>query len=249
MTERAELFYRKLMNVLDDHGRFFSNPISILGAAYPLRPGVTIDDVNRWLSECETGGLLMFYRDRKYIQVFDFRQQIRRSSKFPELSENELLIKSKAESKQNLSLGGGGGGGGGGGVEIDKGIKIFNDIEARLGDLFQRPAGSVSAYIEQSAISEISRRPNVMDELSEIEVFHRKPENFFPQSLQKLLSTWQETLDRSRTHDSRKQNHANNSKPNPRNAGVVGDLAENARQTAAFVLRQNEARRFKNEAV
>lgn len=107
LTERAELFYRKLMNVLDDHGRFFSNPVSILGACYPLRPTVTIEDVNRWLSECEACHLLMFYRDRKYIQVFDFRQQIRRASKFPELTENESLIKSKAESKQNLSLGGG----------------------------------------------------------------------------------------------------------------------------------------------
>lgn len=40
-----------------------------------------------------------------------------------------------------------------------------------------------------------------------------------------------------------------NQRPNPRNAGVVGDLAENARATAAFVQRQQEARRAKNESV
>ena len=44
-------------------------------------------------------------------------------------------------------------------------------------------------------------------------------------------------------------NDKNNSKPNPRNAGVVGDLAENSRKTAEFVQRQQEARRAKSESV
>ena len=143
LTERAELFYRKLMNVLDDHGRFFSNPVSILGACYPMRPTVTIEDVNRWLSECEACQLLMFYRDRKYIQVFDFRQQIRRASKFPELTENELLIKSKAESKQNPSLG----------VGVGVGVGVLTDKPTHTLPESNLPTwNEIKSYAEMHAI-------------------------------------------------------------------------------------------------
>lgn len=149
LSERAELFYRKLMTVLDDHGRFFSNPVSILGACYPMRPAVTIEDVKRWLIECEACQLLMFYRDRKYIQVFNFRQQIRRASKFPELSENELLIKSKAESNQNLSLGG---------VEgVVEGVGVAGIIRAPT-DANLPTWEEVKAFAERSAIKQESAK-------------------------------------------------------------------------------------------
>jgi hypothetical protein len=86
-------------------------------------------------------------------------------------------------------------------------INYYEQIDARAGALFGRTTPA-NAYAEQSAISEISRRLDALGELAEIEAFHRKPGNFFPQSLSKLLSAWQETLDRARTHDKRKQNHA-----------------------------------------
>jgi hypothetical protein len=43
--------------------------------------------------------------------------------------------------------------------------------------------------------------------------------------------------------------HKNNSRPNPRNIGVVGDLAENSRKTAEFVKRQQAEREAQNEPV
>lgn len=106
LTERAELFYRKLMSVVDDYGRFYSNPISILGACYPMRESVTVDDVKQMLSECEAVDLLLLYGDRKFILLRDFNQQTRSKSKFPEPTENELLIKCKSIDKQMSSLGG-----------------------------------------------------------------------------------------------------------------------------------------------
>jgi len=50
-----------------------------------------------------------------------------------------------------------------------------------------------------------------------------------------------------RHYDERK--YDNNRKPNPRNAGVVGDIAENSRKTAEFVRRQQEERRKSSETV
>ena len=102
----------------------------------------------------------------------------------------------------------------------EKELSNYRQIDARAGALFGRTEPATT-YAEQAAISEISRRPNAIDELAEIEVFHRKPENYFPQSMQKLLSTWQETLDRARTHETRKNQNGNNRPTHPnRNAGT-----------------------------
>ena len=100
LSERAELFYRKLHSVADDYGRFFSNPISILGACYPMRPSVSLDDVKQMLSECVANGLVVVYGNGKYLVILDFRQQTRSPSKFPEPTEKELLSKCKSNPKQ-----------------------------------------------------------------------------------------------------------------------------------------------------
>ena len=100
LTERAELFYRKLHSVADDYGRFFSNPISLLGACYPMRHTVSVEDVKQMLNECVAVGLVAIYGEGKYIVLIDFRQQTRSKSKFPEPTENELLINCKSDVKQ-----------------------------------------------------------------------------------------------------------------------------------------------------
>lgn len=121
-----------------------------------------------------------------------------------------------------------------------KTLESYIEIESRTGKLFNRPTGTPSSYAEQSAISEISRRPDVLKELVEIENFHTKPENYFPQSLQKLLSTWQETLDRARTHEARKEKNGKPIKPNPRNNGVAQNAADQGRAIAERIAsRQN----------
>lgn len=116
LSERAELFYRKLMSVTDDYGRFFANPISLLGACYPLRPSVCEADVKQMLSECIAANLISVYGNGKYLVIIDFRQQTRSKSKFPEPANGELLSKCTANDKQMCSLDGGEGVVGGEGV-------------------------------------------------------------------------------------------------------------------------------------
>ncbi len=133
LTVDAELFYRRLMSVVDDYGRYFSH-VSILRAnCYPMRlEDISEKDIKRYLGECVEAGLIVIYDAGKHLQLLDFHQQTRSKSKFPQPSENELLSKCKADAKQMLSLDGVGdvveGEGGDGAKEADAKSMLQNKI-------------------------------------------------------------------------------------------------------------------------
>ncbi len=86
LSERAELFYRKLMSIVDDYGRFFANVDLIRAACYPLRiSDVSSDEVSDFLDECESENLILIYEvgGKEYLQLSKFKQQTRSPSKFP----------------------------------------------------------------------------------------------------------------------------------------------------------------------
>ena len=83
----AEVFYRRLLNRVDDYGRFYANAHLLLANLYPLRSDVIkCSQINEWLSYCVLANLLVVYEfDGKiYLQVEKFRQQLRSPSKFPD---------------------------------------------------------------------------------------------------------------------------------------------------------------------
>lgn len=84
----AEVFYRRLMSVADDHGRFYGLPKLIRAACYPLQIDRVSDaDIGKWLTECVTAALVSVYPaadGKRYIQIEKFGQQVRSKSKFPE---------------------------------------------------------------------------------------------------------------------------------------------------------------------
>jgi hypothetical protein len=86
LSIHAELFYRKLMSLCDDFGRFEANPAVLLGKLYSLRPGFTVDDIEGYLRECSTGDdpLMVLYLvgRKRYLQINNFGQR-ERTSKFP----------------------------------------------------------------------------------------------------------------------------------------------------------------------
>lgn len=83
----AEVFYRRLMSVVDDFGRYYAKSVLLRTACFPLRVDTVKDkDIAAWLSECTEAGLILLYSDagKHYLQLLDFRQQIRaKESKFP----------------------------------------------------------------------------------------------------------------------------------------------------------------------
>lgn len=114
LTWPAEVFYRRLMSVADDHGRFSSAPKLLRAACYPLQIDKVSDaDIGKWLTECVTAALVSVYPasdGKRYLQILKFGQQVRAKSKFPEPIDDsrEHLIAidiSRAQPPANAHLG------------------------------------------------------------------------------------------------------------------------------------------------
>ena len=88
LSLEAELFYRRLMSVLDDFGRFDGRIRLLRVACYPLRVDEISDkDVKKWLEEVEQIGLLSTYSvgNKPFLVVSSFNQRTRaKASKYPQ---------------------------------------------------------------------------------------------------------------------------------------------------------------------
>jgi hypothetical protein len=98
-------------------------------------------------------------------------------------------------------------GSGGAAVNLDA-------FSKRLFALFKRPATANLNYAEQSALVEVLKSEDAAGELTELEAFSKKPDSFFPQSIDKLLTNWSPTLDRARNYEQHRA--LNNTSKNPR---------------------------------
>ena len=92
LSPQAEVFYRRLMSVVDDYGRFRADLRVLRSELYPLRPErITHQQVEAWLAECTQiikgaeEPLITVYevRGKKYLQIDNFGQRSRTKSKFP----------------------------------------------------------------------------------------------------------------------------------------------------------------------
>jgi hypothetical protein len=98
-----EVFYRRLMSVVDDFGRYYARPALLLAACYPLLlKKVSDSDIEKWLSACENAALVRVYPaldGKRYLQLLDFKQQVRATaSKFPPMPDG-----CEADAQQALS--------------------------------------------------------------------------------------------------------------------------------------------------
>ena len=109
LSWEAEVFYRRLMSVVDDFGRFTAHPSLLRAALYPLKLDTVRDaNVERLLAECERASLVRVYEvadasperqasfagqarrervgsSRRFLELLDFRQQVRsKESKYPQ---------------------------------------------------------------------------------------------------------------------------------------------------------------------
>lgn len=86
LTFPAEVFYRRLMSVVDDFGRFDGRPAVLRGRLYSLKLDTVREaDISRWIAECEKVGLLVLYTvDAKpYILFTKLGPARAKESKFP----------------------------------------------------------------------------------------------------------------------------------------------------------------------
>jgi hypothetical protein len=88
----AELFYRRLMSVVDDFGRYYADPALLLSDCCPIRPSWANENgVAGWLDACRACGLIRVYEANgtAFLEIQNFGQRIRpaQKSKFPEPAE------------------------------------------------------------------------------------------------------------------------------------------------------------------
>ena len=82
-----EVFYRRLMSIVDDYGRYEANPQLLRARCYPLQTdAVRNTDISRWMAACQKAGLILVYDcgGKRYLELSNFQQQQRSASKYPE---------------------------------------------------------------------------------------------------------------------------------------------------------------------
>jgi hypothetical protein len=95
LSTDAELFYRRLMSVVDDFGLFHANVKLIRAACYPLRlDRVSDDDVRAYIDECRGAGLVRTptVSGKQVLVLVKFGQQVRaKASKYlPNVTQEEI---------------------------------------------------------------------------------------------------------------------------------------------------------------
>lgn len=83
----GEVFYRRLMSVVDDHGRYDGRTEILRAVLYPLRlQAVSSPDIGKWIRETEEAGLVRRYlvEQKPFLEVVKFGQKIRSRSKWPD---------------------------------------------------------------------------------------------------------------------------------------------------------------------
>lgn len=83
-----EVFYRRLLSVVDDFGRYYADDGMLRAACYPRQLNKVSDsDVGKWLRACVDAALVRVYPaedGERYLEVVKFDQQVRaKKSKFP----------------------------------------------------------------------------------------------------------------------------------------------------------------------
>jgi len=104
LSWEEEVFYRRLMSVVDDYGRTESNAKWLRSRCYPVQvDSISIDDVERFLRVCEAAGLVIVYKvgAKEFLQIDNFQQQRRTTSKYPPPPEVES--RSEPFAKQMIS--------------------------------------------------------------------------------------------------------------------------------------------------
>lgn len=96
----AEVFYRRLMSVVDDFGRFDARPPILRSCLYPLKLSkVSEADIVKWMNECSEAALISIYHVayKPYLEVDNFNQALRiKKNKYPGPNDETLPIESPA---------------------------------------------------------------------------------------------------------------------------------------------------------
>ena len=95
LSAAGEVFYRRLMSKVCDHGLFDARPSILRTALYPLRiEHVSESDCEQWLTDCINAELLLVYQidGKPYLKMLDTQWKVRSAPKFPPPINNCLQL-------------------------------------------------------------------------------------------------------------------------------------------------------------
>lgn len=81
----SEVFYRRLMSIVDDHGLFDARPSLLRSKCYPVRKSVRETDISHWMAACQKAGLIALYTHdgKPFGKMLDTKWKVRSEPKFP----------------------------------------------------------------------------------------------------------------------------------------------------------------------
>lgn len=85
LSAEEEVFYRRLMSKVDDHGLFDARSSVLRTSLYPLRVDlVSESNCEQWLTACINAGLVVLYHvpGKPFLKMLDTRWKARSSPKF-----------------------------------------------------------------------------------------------------------------------------------------------------------------------
>ena len=104
-----EVFYRRLMSVVDDYGRYYADPGMLRAACYPRQLNKVSDsDVGKWLACVQKAALVRVYPAKdgeRYLELADFGQQVRaKRSKYPDPDGTCIADATQALADEHLDV-------------------------------------------------------------------------------------------------------------------------------------------------
>lgn len=104
-----EVFYRRVLSVVDDFGRYYADPGMLRAACYPRQLSKVSDsDVGKWLCACADAALVRVYPaedGERYLEVVKFDQQVRaKKSRFPAMRSECIASDTQAPANAHLDV-------------------------------------------------------------------------------------------------------------------------------------------------
>ena len=85
LSDAAEVFYRRLLSRVDDHGLFDARPAVLIAGLYPLRLKTTENKCLQLLAETVAANLVKVYEidGKRFLKCMDTKWKIRSEPRFP----------------------------------------------------------------------------------------------------------------------------------------------------------------------
>lgn len=122
-----EVFYRRLMSVVDDYGRYYADYGLLHAACYPRQLTKVSDaDIGKWLTVCVNAALVSVYPAQdgeRYLELLDFGQQVRaKKSRFPDPPADAQQMLSRRAASAHLD------------VSVSEGVSESSEAKASDGE-------------------------------------------------------------------------------------------------------------------